>query len=233
MIAHPWMELVAKQVLSTDAVTLFQTALLNAWPDPGADRNTDLQQMESYHTDMQYTSEDLHAAPRRMQMSFFLWVSDVPLGRANMMFRPGTHRMMAEAWAQRADELAGLTPRITGKNWKADDFPPEVLRALPPAQPVVATAGDATVLTTGAVHSASPNFTDGTRQCLVITFTDANVEVGLPARQAEAKRAFDAELRQRLPLDRRHILAGPPGGDNPYGKHYYRKWLEPAPAPRL
>ena len=227
------MELVAKQVLATDAVTLFQTALLNAWPDPNADRNTDLQQMEGYHTDMQYTSDDLYAAPRRMQMSFFLWVSDVPLGRANMMFRPGTHRMMAEAWGRRANELAGLTPRITGKNWKANDFPPEVLQTLPPARPVVASAGDVTVLTTGAVHSASPNFTDETRQCLVITFTPAKVEVGLPARQAEAKRAFDAELWQRLPLDRRHILAGPPEGDNPYGKHYYRKWLELAPGPRL
>ena len=66
IIAHPWLEAVAKQALSTSAVTLFQTALLNAWPDPDADPDvTDLQQMEGYHTDMQYTGEDLFATPRR------------------------------------------------------------------------------------------------------------------------------------------------------------------------
>ena len=235
VVVHPWLESVAKQTLSTDAVTLFQTALLNAWPDAAADRRTDLQQMDGYHTDMQYTYEDLHATPRRMQVSFFLWVSNVPLGRANLMFRPGTHRMMAQAWSRRPGELGDLTPRIVGKNWRADDFPSEVLQALPPAQPVVATAGDVTVLTTGAVHSASPNFTDGTRQCLVITFTPANVEVGLPPNQAEAKRAYDVGLRQRLPPDRQHIVAGPSNGENnPYGRHYYCKWLESVQqAPRL
>ena len=230
IIAHPWLEAVAKQALSASAVTLFQTALLNAWPDPDADPDvTDLQQMDGYHTDMQYTGEDLFAAPRRMQVSFFLWVSDVPLGRANMHFRPGTHRLMAEAWARRP-ELGGLLPRITGTNWRGETFPPEVLEVLPPAQPVVASAGDVTVLTTGAVHSASPNFdADGTRQCLVVTFTATDVEVGLPKAQAEVKRKWDAELRRRLPAERQDIVAGPPDGEGPYGWRYWRKWIDQAP----
>lgn len=37
VIAHPWLEAVAKQVLGASAVTFFQTALLNAWPDPSAE----------------------------------------------------------------------------------------------------------------------------------------------------------------------------------------------------
>ena len=109
VIFDPWIEAAAKQALSAEAVTFFQTAIINAWPDPSADPSADradLQQAEGgagnqatrYHTDMQYNLSDLHATPRRMQVSFFLWVSDVPLGRANLHVRPGSHRQACEAW---------------------------------------------------------------------------------------------------------------------------------------
>jgi hypothetical protein len=112
----------------------------------------------------------------------------VPLGRANLMYRPGTHRMMAKHWAStpavqvgdgraaiqprlglqvmrfrnplwttvgclshtRNDSTAivdtqGLMPRISGTN--QDAFPLGL--ELPPALPVVASAGQCTMLTTG------------------------------------------------------------------------------------
>lgn len=221
VISHPWLEAAAKQVLSAASVTFFQTAIINAWPDPASDRaSTDLQQLDGFHTDMQYTPSDLHAAPRRMQVSFFLWISDVPIGRANLLIRPGTHEQVSRAWGQRPD-----TPRIEGCNQSnlPVDFPD-----LPPATPVVATAGQVTVLTTGAVHSASPNFGAEPRQCFVITFTPSEVEVGLPKPQALAKRHYDAKLRQLLPVDRRHIVAGDPSDSSigaVYGSEYYARWI--------
>lgn len=230
VIGHPWFEQAAQQVLQAEAgVTFFQTAIINAWPDLAADRAAvDLQALDGYHTDMQYTVADLLAAPRRMQCSFFVWLSDVPLGRANLMCRPGTHRLMAE---HHAENLAvHLMPRICGT--PKDAFPTGL--ALPPAVPVVATAGQATMLTTGMMHSASPNFDSEPRQCFVITFTPSDVEVGLPARQAEAKRMYDRGLRERLPAARRHIVAGPDdAADGLYGREYYRKWLQDDPTARL
>ena len=41
VIAHPWFEEAAKQALSADSVTFFQTAIINAWPDPEADPAAD------------------------------------------------------------------------------------------------------------------------------------------------------------------------------------------------
>lgn len=95
---------------------------------------------------------------------------------------------MAKCWTA-TPAVQGLMPRICGTNQAA--FPPG-LGALPAAVPVVAAAGQVTVLTTGMVHSASPNFDSEPRQCFVITFTASNVEVGLPPRQAEAKRSYGA-----------------------------------------
>jgi hypothetical protein len=165
VIAHPWLERVACQVLCAPAVTFFQTALINAWPEPSADASrVDLQTLESYHCDMQYTEADLAATPRRMQVSFFIWISDVPLGRANLFYRPGTHRKLARIWAQQED-LFDQMPRIHGTS--QSDLPAAVTAdgPLPPAVPVVATAGQATVLTTGMLHSATPNVSVTLRPC--------------------------------------------------------------------
>ena len=75
VISHPWLEAVAKQALGAPAVTFFQTALLNAWPDTSAEDTgaVDLQAAESgrdvrYHSDMQYSTADFAATPRRMQV---------------------------------------------------------------------------------------------------------------------------------------------------------------------
>ena len=55
----------------------------------------------------------------------------------------------------------------------------------------------------------------------------AQVEVGLPEPQARAKKAYDQELRRRLPKEQLHIIAGDPGDTTlrHYGKAYYDKWL--------
>ena len=74
------------------------------------------------------------------------------------------------------------------------------------AIPVVAGAGQATVLTTAMVHGASTNVDTVPRKAMVITFTAAKVEIGLPQNQAETKRAYDRELKRLLRPERAHIV---------------------------
>lgn len=91
LIQHPFFEAVAKRVLSADAIRFFQTAIVASYPQPGSEFSYD------QHTDIQYSLEDWAATPRRVVCSFFLWLTDVNERRAPMMYRPGSHRLVAAA----------------------------------------------------------------------------------------------------------------------------------------
>ena len=131
---------------------------------------------------------------------FFLWLTDVNKRRAPMMYRPGSHRLVAAA--RSADPvLKDATPGVQGI--KMVDLPPEY--AAP--QPVLAQAGQVTVLTTSMVHGGSTNIDDEPRKALVMTYTAAGVEIGLPENQAATKREYDAKLRELLRPERAHLVA--------------------------
>lgn len=117
-----------------------------------------------------------------------------------MMYRPGSHRLLATHWETQA-ELVGEIPRIIGI--KLADLP-ELDYAEP--QPLLAKAGQVSVLTTGMVHGASVHTGDIPRKALIITFHDADVTIGLPEVQEVTKREYDATLRRILPPERRHIV---------------------------
>jgi hypothetical protein len=195
IIQHPFFEAVAKQALRAEEVRFFQTAIAMSYPQPGAPFRFD------QHVDIQYSRSDLEAAPRRMICSYFLRLTDVNERCAPLMFRPGSHWLIA-AERERDPEPRNAVPRVAGKSLAQ-------LPALDYADPVplVARAGQVSVLTTGAVHGASVNVDTAPRQAMVITFTPAGVEIALPPDQAEQKRAYDRELRQRLRPERAHIVA--------------------------
>jgi hypothetical protein len=118
-----------------------------------------------------------------------------------MMFRPGSHWLIGDA-RERDPTLRNAVPSVAPTSLAR-------LPALPYAEPVplVARAGQVSVLTTGAVHGASVNVDTEPRLVMVITFTAAGVEIGLPPDQAEQKRTYDQALRQRLRPERAHIVA--------------------------
>ena len=194
LIQDPFFEQVSCQLLDSKAVYFFQTAIITAFPQPGVEFGFD------QHVDLQYTLTDLEASPRRVTSIFFLWLSDVALDQAPMMYRPGSHRPLAAHWETQA-ELKGEIPRIIGI--KLADLPE--LDYVEP-QPLLAKAGQASVLTTGMVHGASVHTGDLPRKVLVITFHAADVTIGLPEVQEIAKREYDATLRKALPQERRHIV---------------------------
>ena len=167
LIQHPFFEGVAKRVLRADAIRFFQTAIVASYPQPGSEFSYD------QHTDIQYSLEDWAATPRRIVCSFFLWLTDVNERRAPMMYRPGSHRLVAAA--RSADPvLKDAMPGVEGI--KMVDLPP----AYAAPQPVLAQAGQVTVLTTSMVHGGSTNIDNEPRKALVMTYTAAGVAIGLP-----------------------------------------------------
>lgn len=198
IIQHPFFEQVACQVLDTDAVHFLQTAIITAYPQPGVDFSFD------QHIDMQYTLSDLQSSPRRVVCSYFLWLTDVTPDRAPMMFRPASHLPLATHWATQPD-LVPLIPRVHGI--KLADLP-DFDYAEP--EPLLARAGQVSVLTTGMVHGASINTGRAPRKALVMTYHAAVGTCGLPAAQEEAKIAYDSILRQRLRPERAHIVRPAP-----------------------
>jgi ectoine hydroxylase-related dioxygenase (phytanoyl-CoA dioxygenase family) len=194
IIQHSFFEAVAQQVLQTESVRFFQAAIVNSYPQPGVPFGFD------QHIDMQYRSADLEAVPKRIVCSFFLWLSDVTPPRAPLIFRPGSHRCLAEAW-EKDEDLHHEMPRVKGI--KLDQLP--ALDFAEP-QPLLANAGQVTVLTTGMVHGASVNLDTEPRRAFVITFHAKGLRVGLPQQQEETKRAYDEELRKLLRPERVHIV---------------------------
>jgi ectoine hydroxylase-related dioxygenase (phytanoyl-CoA dioxygenase family) len=194
IIQHPFFEEVAKRVLRADEVSFFQTAIVTTYPAVNTPFSFD------QHVDIQYCLSDLDATPRRMVCTYFLWIDDVTAQRAPLMYRPGSHRLIAKKRGNQP-ELKGIAPLVAGVS----------LAGLPTldyadAIPVVARAGQASVLTTGMVHGASINVDTVPRKTMVITFTATEVEIDLPQNQAETKRAYDRELKRRLRPERAHIV---------------------------
>ena len=194
IIQHPFFEEVAKRVLQADEVRFFQTAIVTTYPAP------DTPFSFYQHVDVQYCLSDLDATPRYMVCTFFVWIDDVTAQRAPLMYRPGSHRLIAK-YRENQPELKGSVPLVGGV----------MLDGLPAldyteAIPVVARAGQATVLTTAIVHGASTNVDTVPRKVMVITFTAAGVAINLPQNQAETKRAYDRELKKLLDPERAHIV---------------------------
>jgi hypothetical protein len=194
IIQHPFFEEVARQALRADAVHYFQSAILTAYPEP--DKPFSFWQ----HVDIQYRLADFQATPKAIICSFFLWLTDVNERRAPMMFRPGSHLLIA-AERQRDPDWPAGPARVA----------PVPLAQLPPLPytepiPLTAKAGQVSVLTTAAVHGASVNVDALPRKNLVLTFTAAGVAIGLPPHEEEQRLAHNRELKARLRPERAHII---------------------------
>jgi len=194
ILQHPFFEEAAKRALRSERVRFFQTAIVTAWPEP------DTPFSFWQHVDIQYPLADFAARPSRIICSFFLWLTDVNERRAPMMFRPGSHLQLA-GYRARQPELRNAPAAVA-------PTPLERLPDLPYAEPVplLAKAGQVSVLTTAAVHGASVNVDDQPRKNLVFTFTDAGTHIGLSPQEAAQKREYDVGLRERFRPERRHII---------------------------
>ena len=197
IVQHPFFEETAKCALNADAVHLFQTVAIIAYPQPDTPFSFD------QHVDIQYCYSDFQSTPRRIVCSFFLWLSDVNTRRAPMMFRPGSHLLLARENERRG---AGEGDVRTVRGAALEQLPP--LDYAPPI-PITARSGQVSVLTTSAVHGGSTNVDDTPRKAMIITFTADGVEIGMPVEQMEKKLSYDLSVRPLLRPERRHIIKSP------------------------
>lgn len=182
ILEHPSIVACAMEVLDTAAVEVFQVSPLVAFPQPPTDRGA--ASGHRFHSDTELAPADFAATPRRLTCEMFIWLVDVPAGRANLTVHAGSHTRNMAAWA--AQDGAAEYPRIVGH--REDELPPPPggwAAAAPVA--VEAVAGQVTVLTTAVTHSASDNLDNSPRVVLNPSFVAREFLMRLPANQAAKK----------------------------------------------
>lgn len=194
LIQHPFFEKVAAKALCANAVRFANIALSKTYPRP--EEKFDFIQ----HTDVQYSLSDIDATPRRMTVSFFIWIDDVNEKRAPLMYRRGSHRQIAE-WRQRHPRYQNEVPRVHGtteENLPSLDYEP--------AQPIVAKAGQVSVLTTALVHGPSTNVDIKSRYACHLSYTSDEFDIELPKPKQNVRVGYYRALRDYLRPDRLHLV---------------------------
>ena len=112
LISAPVFEEIAKQVLRSDKVFILETgragtgidraetnemAQRNDWPEKHGIRS---EWANSMHTDVQVTTEDFEATPRREHLAIWFWLNDVPAERAAMRVLKGSHKRLGAHWQE-------------------------------------------------------------------------------------------------------------------------------------
>jgi hypothetical protein len=241
IMAHPWFEAVAQQLLRAERVHLFWGLSPHSRPPSPATAGKPEAEMwsERCHIDIQATLSDWEATPRRTRVELWHWLNDVPADRGAMRVLPGSHLPLMRAWertlsAEHKNQLPrvhGLVPEPKGG---AAAYP-ERLPPPPPGQqpfqdraptPMVATRGQVLVLCSTCLHAAWHNADTVARKAIGNSWAAAGVPCGLPASQLEGLKRFFPKLRNALPAERRHIVPAVVGDDIYFETGYDEKWEE-------
>jgi hypothetical protein len=190
LILHPFVEAVAKQMLRADSIGLRAAALRKTPPEPGRKVAT----LEGEHADIRYSNTDLDSTPRGILCTVLIWLTDVTPTRAPLMFRPGSHRQLAQCHDG---------PAIVGAH--SLDKLPKIAYVEP--TPLLARAGQISVGTTGVIHSGSANLDTSDRKVIFTQFQARGVvPVHFdPAQQADIER-YLTQVKPVVEPARRHLL---------------------------
>jgi ectoine hydroxylase-related dioxygenase (phytanoyl-CoA dioxygenase family) len=189
IIQHPFQEEIARSALGAEQVQFCATAAAKTFPEPGS--------AFSFweHVDIKYRLSDLDASPRRIICSCLLWLTEVTIDRAPLMYRPGSHRQIAAEMEK--------DPTYIDNPVELDQLP-----KLPYSDPIplLAKKGQMTVCTTATIHGASCNTGQLDRKVLFVTFTPRGVSLRVNMATEEKRRAYHRELKSKLRPERRHIV---------------------------
>jgi len=123
LISHPWFEAVAQQVLRAEQVRYIELGPTHRpangdGTNDSGDANAEGWQsawQSGAHIDLQVTTADFDATPRRDMLALWFWVSDVTPQRAAMRILPGSHRPIQRHWEKTLKpERRALLPRVHG-----------------------------------------------------------------------------------------------------------------------
>ncbi len=190
VIQHPFFEEAAKRFLHAPEVEFVNWAARQKGAQPGQ-----VFALDGEHVDVSYHRLSLESVPRRMLVSFWLWLTDVTIDRGPFMFRPGSHRQIAEHWGD--DGAHAENPLMSNQ-----------LPALAYAEPVpvLAKAGQVSALTTATVHSGSVNTGTQPRRAMVINYQPRGHEVRFNMIDAAKRVAHLRELRAAMRPERRRLI---------------------------
>jgi ectoine hydroxylase-related dioxygenase (phytanoyl-CoA dioxygenase family) len=190
LITHPFFEAVAKQVIRSESVRLIELGPHHR-PPAETPKPTPEEARSAWshgcHVDLQITTSDFNATPRRDLLAIWFWVNDVPADRAAMRILPGSHVPIQAHWEKTLlPERRKWLPRVHGLNPQArgpaaPEFIPEpaewsYTEAEP--MPVVVKRGTAQIFTQSMLHSGWHNSTEIARKGFIIGWAAADVPVG-------------------------------------------------------
>lgn len=189
LISHPVFENIAKQVLRAEEVKLIELGATNRPPTDQPQAAPHLQRehwAKGAHIDLQITTADWNATPRRDLLALWLWVGDVSPDRAAMRVLPGSHRVIMRHWdsvlsAERKQSLPrchGVLPQ-PGTNYPS--YPEHIPRSACMLKgldyddcepvPVAVPRGTAQVFTQSMLHTAWHNSTSEPRKGFIISWS--------------------------------------------------------------
>ena len=215
LVQLPFFEEAAKQLLGAQNVYHCAAALAVGYPEANSPRkevfhaNTAANGVGfDQHIDGMYTLEQWEATPRRALVSFFVWLAEATPLRGPLMYRPGSHRVLA------ARNSATNTDNISRRD-ETRMFPD--LTEIPDsglgpeqfaeAMPAVGGSGSCTLTTTCLVHGASTNLDTKPRFSAHITYAECGfVKGGYDGVFRFAFPRYWQTLHDRCRPERRHIF---------------------------
>lgn len=226
LISAPVFEQIAKQVLRSDRVFILETgragtgldqAKANARPQPRdwpEKHGIQSEWANSMHTDVQVTTEDFAATPRREHLAIWFWLNDVPAERAAMRVLKGSHKQLGAHWQEmqqrwKADPNASLPVRH-GPRWEAEGEPDARLFAGLEPTAMAAPRGYAQVFSQSLLHAGWRSEDTEPRKGFHISWVADKVSVGGmcfngQSGRIDGLRQRSAELRKVMAPERRHV----------------------------
>ena len=190
IIQHPFLEEAAKTALRCDEVEFL--ALAARRKDPHPEKRAFV---EHEHIDVAYGPEDMAATPRRMIASLLVWFTDVTTENGPMLVRPGSHHTLANHFGK---------PAPCSENYLGLEHLPDL--GFTELEPILAKAGQISLLTTATVHSASSNVADVPRIVMFTMWAPKGLHIEVNMREYPQRLAYYTQLREHLRPERRHIV---------------------------
>ena len=226
LISAPVFEEIAKQVLRSDRVFILETgpagtgleraeanekARRNDWPEKHGVRS---EWANSMHIDVQVTTEDFEATPRREHLAIWFWLNDVPAERAAMRVLKGSHRPLGAHWQEmqqrgKADPGAPL-PVQRGPRWEAEGEPDARPFARQEPTAMAAARGYAQVFSQSLLHAGWHSDDTEPRKGFHISWVADGVSIGGmrfngQSGRIDGVRERSAKLRAVMDPQRRHV----------------------------
>ena len=226
LISAPVFEEIAKQVLRSDRVFILETgsagsgldreeinerARRNDWQEKHGIRS---EWANSMHIDVQVTTEDFKATPRREHLAIWFWLNDVPAERSAMRVLKGSHKWLGAHWQEmqqrwKADPNAPLPVRH-GPRWAAEGEPDARSFAGEDPTAMAAPRGYAQVFSQSLVHAGWHSEDSEPRKGFHTSWVADGVSVGGmrfndQSGRIDSLRQRSAELRQVMDPQRRHV----------------------------